>query len=389
MTYSSLTGHTAIAWGARLALVNYISGFTTKPALSIIETLSDWISQGEMDGTVSMLENEAAIYTAAANAAGEGQRVFALTSGQYLMMAFNLIHAASNWRIPMVLFNLVVNDQDNTTTIPDHDSALAARDSGFIQLYCASCQEIVDSMLLAYRLSEDEAVRLPVLINLDHQSLCVAQEEVDIPNRTAARQFIGSCLQPVSEPAIMTLESRRYAAKARTQPGYRYSMHLALQQALAIYDELADEFRDFFGRHYPAIEAHACDDADFMFILTGACLHHANEAITRLRETGWKIGVLRPRLLRPFPHHSLIRLLRGKQAVAVIDTHLSPGKGGVLHSEIVSALYGQHDATPIVASFVVGQGNQDISVKQFLDIAVTLREAAETGATPYPRVLTA
>ena len=40
---------------------------------------------------------------------------------------------------------------------------LAARDSGFLQIHCATCQEVVDSLLIAYRLAEDPRVRLPVI----------------------------------------------------------------------------------------------------------------------------------------------------------------------------------------------------------------------------------
>lgn len=386
MTYQSLTGHAAIAWGARLALVNYIPGFAGSPAVDVIDTLSDWINKGEMVGKISTHENEADMLSAAAIAASNGQRVFAVTTDQYLMMAFNLINAASDWRVPMVLFNLAVPNQSNTSYMPGDDTALATRDSGFIQFCCASCQEILDMMLLAYRLSEDVAVRMPVLINLDHQSLYFSSEDVDIPNPTAARQFIGSSLQPLPASTIHPFEPQPVNNKSN-QLGFHYSIHLASQQALAIYDDLADEFRDFFGRYYPSIETHACDDADFVIILSGANLHNADEAVTQLRAAGWRVGILRPRLLRPFPQHRLIQLLLGKKAVAVIDTQLSPGKGGVLHGEIVSTLYGQPKAPPVIASFLVNGSNHAISVQRFIEIAETLHEAVDTSTIPYPRLL--
>lgn len=386
MSSSSLSGHAAVAWGARLALVNYILGFAASPAIDIIDILADWIKQGEMDGSLSILETEDAMYSAAAIAASNGQRVFAVTTGKHLMLALNLIHAASNWRVPMVMFNLIVSDETDTLSAPDHNTALAARDSGFIQFYCASCQEVLDTVLLAYRLSEDETVRLPVLISLDRHSLRNTHEEVEIPNVTAARQFIGSRVQQTHVPEILTIGSH-VDMDIKPGSGFRFSMHLASQQALTVYDELAEEFRDFFGRYYPAIESHSCDDAEFVFIVTGACLCPALEATRQLRESGWKVGVLRPRLLRPFPQDRLIHLLHGKRAVAVIDDHLSPGKGGVLHGEIVSALYGQHGIPPIVASFLVRQCDQEISVRQFLNMAEELREAVDTGTALEPRIL--
>jgi pyruvate ferredoxin oxidoreductase alpha subunit len=63
------------------------------------------------------------------------------------------------------------------------------------------------------------------------------------------------------------------------------------------------------------------------------------------------------------------------------------GKGGVLHTEIASALYGQGDNAPILASFIGGLGGRDISAEEFYQIATTLQDAAKQNVTPPPRLL--
>jgi pyruvate ferredoxin oxidoreductase alpha subunit len=168
---------------------------------------------------------------------------------------------------------------------------------------------------------------------------------------------------------------------------FRYESHLAAQNGLAVYDELASEFAESFGRDYPAIEAWQCEDADIVLVMLGSFATKARAAVDRLREAGHKVGLLRPRLLRPFPAEQFRALLAGKAGVAVIDQNISMGMGGVLHSELAGALYGHADAPPRLLSFIGGLGGRDISMEEFFEIAATTRQAVDAGHTPPPRLL--
>ena len=168
---------------------------------------------------------------------------------------------------------------------------------------------------------------------------------------------------------------------------FRYETHLASQQALTVYDEVAGEFDRVFGRRYDTVEAYRLADADFVFVMMGSFASKAREAVDRLREAGSRVGLLRPRLLRPFPEEAVYAQLKDRQGVAVIDQNISMGKGGVLHSELASALYGKQGAPPILASFIGGLGGRDITAQEFYEIARILRDASAKGETPPPRLL--
>jgi pyruvate ferredoxin oxidoreductase alpha subunit len=157
-------------------------------------------------------------------------------------------------------------------------------------------------------------------------------------------------------------------------------------EALSVYDDIANEFNERFGRYHPAVEGYRTDDADYAFVMMDCFATKAKDAVDRLRDSGIKIGLVRPRLLRPFPQQALQNALNGKKAVGIIDQNLSMGKGGVLHTEIASALYGQNNA-PILASFIGGLGGRDISAEEFYQIATTLQDAAKQNVTPPPRLL--
>jgi pyruvate ferredoxin oxidoreductase alpha subunit len=167
---------------------------------------------------------------------------------------------------------------------------------------------------------------------------------------------------------------------------FRYEMHLAALNGLTVYGELAEEFAREFGRQQPAVEAYRSDDAEVVFFMIGSFASKAKAAVDRLRLAGVKIGLVRPRLLRPFPEAPLQKILAGKRGVAVIDQNISMGKGGVLCAELASALYGQKDA-PVLVSFIGGLGGRDISPEEFYEMAAVTRQAAQTGQAPPPRLL--
>lgn len=388
MKRTLLTGNGAVAWGARLAGVDYVPAFPITPQTEIIETLANWIDAGEMEGRLVTMESEHSMITAAGSAAATGVRVFSATSSQGLLYAMEMLYTVSGWRAPFVLVNVSRGLSAPITLEPDHNDILAARDSGFLQIHCASCQEVLDSTLMAYRLAEDERVRLPVIVNMDGFYLSFTREPVQIPDKRSARQFVGSfnaenirfrATAPLSH-AVAVLSSGPYSY-------FRYETHLAALNGLAVYEEIADEFSDCFGRRHDMVEAYRADDAEYLFVMMGSFANKAREAVDRMREEGWAIGLIRPRLLRPLPSSRLQQLLAGRRGVAVIDQNLSMGMGGVLHSELAAALYGKDDAPLVVASFIGGLGGRDISTEEFFEMAKSVRRAVDTGQIPPPRLL--
>jgi pyruvate ferredoxin oxidoreductase alpha subunit len=383
-----LTGNGAAAWGARLAGTDYIPAFPITPQTEIIESLAAWIDKDEMEARLVTLESEHSMITAAGAAAATGVRVFSATSSQGLLYGMEMIYTVAGWRAPFVLINVSRGLSAPITLEPDHNDILAARDSGFLQIHCATCQEVLDSTLLAFRLGEDERVRLPVIVNLDGFYLSFTREPVELPETQSANEFVGAynpenmqfrASAPVSE-AVAVLGGAPYSY-------FRYETHLAAQNALDVYDQLAEEFAERFGRQHDTIEAYQTDDADFVFVMMGSFATKAKEAVDRLRDAGQAVGLLRPRLLRPFPTNHFRRLLAGKKGVAVIDQNLSMGMGGVLQAELASALYGQADAPAILVSFIAGLGGRDITSEEFFEMLAITRRAFEDGQTPPPRLL--
>jgi pyruvate ferredoxin oxidoreductase alpha subunit len=387
MTRMLLTGNAAAAWGARLAGVDYVPAFPITPQTEIIETLAHWADTGALDCRLVTLESEHSMMTAAGAAAATGVRVFTTTSSQGLLYAMEMLYTTAGWRAPFVLVNVSRGLSAPITLEPDHNDVLAARDTGFLQIHCATCQEVLDSVLLAFRLAEDKRVRLPVIVNMDGFYLSFTREPVELPDADLVRDFVGTfepgnikfrASAPVSQ-AVAVLGGTPYSY-------FRYEMHLAALNGLAVYEEVAGEFARTFGRRQDAVEAYRSDDAEFVFVMLGSYATKAKEAVDRLRDAGQKIGLVRPRLLRPFPEARLRQILMGKKGAAVIDQNISLGKGGVLFAELASALYHQKNM-PILTSFIGGLGGRDLAPEEFYEMAAITRQAAQTGQAPPSRLL--
>lgn len=357
-----MTGNAAAAWGARLAAVDYVPAYPITPQTEIIETLSKWIRRGEMDARLVQLESEHSMLTAAGSASSTGARVFTATSSQGLLYGMEMLYNISGWRAPMVLVNVSRGLAAPITLEPDHNDVLAARDSGFLQLHAENCQEIVDMILLAYRMAEDKRIMLPVIVNLDGFYLSFTREKVELPDRKKAESFL-----PEYKGFNPFRASRPVAKGSSVMSGqlysyFRYQMHTASLNALTLLPKLSEEYEQLFGRSYGPVEGYMLDDAEFVLVMTNSFTTIGRQAVARMRAKGVRAGLLKIRMLRPFPAEAVMGALKGRQAAAVFDQNIAPGSGGIIYPEIVSALYHEKDRPEKVFPVIGGLGGKQITI---------------------------
>jgi pyruvate ferredoxin oxidoreductase alpha subunit len=382
-----LTGNAAAAWGARLADVDYVPAFPITPQTEIIELLAQWTAEGSMAGRFVSMDSEHSMFTAAGAAAAAGARVFTATSSQGLLYGFEMLYTIAGWRVPLVVVNVSRGLASPITLEADHNDILSARDSGFMQIHTATCQEVVDTILMAYRLAEDTRIMLPVLVNLDGFTLSFTREPVVLP----ATQVVATFLPPY-QPQHAFIRGDRPMAQGTAVLGgavysyFRYQQHLAQAQALTVYRQIADDFARHFGRYYGLVESFALDDAEYVLVMSNALAMQGKAAVQRLRASGVKAGLLRLRVLRPFPAADIVAALAGRRAVAVLDQNLAPGLGGITFQEIAAALYA-HDARPPLLNVIGGLGGKNISDAEFDAVFDDLQRLAAGAHVVSPRLL--
>ncbi|MEW6418112.1 MAG: pyruvate synthase [Nitrospirota bacterium] len=387
MRKEMLTGNASAAWGVRLAEVDYVPVYPITPQTEIIETLARWICDGAMDAKLITMDSEHSMITAAGAASATGARSFTATSSQGLMYGFEMLYTVAGWRVPLVMVNVSRGLSSPITLEPDHNDILAARDTGFLQIHCETCQEVLDSILMAYRLAEDERVLLPAFVNMDGFYLSFTREPVEIPDLEEVRRFL-----PPYRPRHAFFKASQPMAQGIAALGgptysyFKYQMHLASTNALDVYKEISLEFEKIFGRKYGTYEGYMMDDAEYVLVMTNSFSTMGKAAIKKAREKGIKAGLLRLRLLRPFPETDIKDVMMGRKAIAVIDQNISIGKGGILYSEIVSCLYNE-EKKPLLLSFVAGLGGKNISPGEFEFVFGNMIKAVETGEVTAQKLL--
>ncbi len=389
MTEDLVTGNKAAAIAVKLCNVEYIPAYPITPQTEIIEILSRWILEKKLDAKFVTFESEHSMITAAGAASLSGVRTFTATSSQGLLYATEMLYNVVGWRSPFVLVNVSRGLSSPITLLPDHNDVLSIRDTGFIQIHAETCQDVLDSVIMGYRISEDPQVNIPVLVNLDGFYLSYTREKVNIPDSNPVSEFLPEYI-PVSgyinakNPSslgVVVLNSSAYSY-------FRYQLHLSSMNVLKIYDDVSKKFEKTFGRKYDLTEGYMIDDADYVIVITNSFSTIAKEAVNRLRkEYGKSVGLLKIRMVRPFPSNDIWKKLIGKKGVAVIDQNISVGSGGILYPEIVSSLYDKEDRPKTILSFIGGLGGKKITFSEFKYVFSALEDAARGNSPVSSTVL--
>ena len=382
-----LTGNGAAAWGARLARVDYIPAYPITPQTEIIETLAKWVREGSMDAKLVQLESEHSMMTAAGSASLAGARVFTATSSQGLLYAMEMLYNISGWRAPLVLLNVSRALAAPITLEPDHNDVLAARDSGFLQFHAETCQEVADLELLAYRVAEDSRVLLPAIVNLDGFYLSFTRERAVLPDQPAVDNFLPPYKPPHPFTASEPVAKGSAVMEGYTYSFFRYNMHAAALKARSVFAEASRDYERLFGRRYDPVEGYMLEDAEYVLVMSNSFTALGKEAVKRMRDRGIAAGLLKLRMVRPFPTEEIAQKLWGRKVVAVFDQNIAPGFGGIFYPEVVSALYHSRGRPQAILPVIGGLGGKQMTSKEMEAIFEEMLAIDRRGVTPSPMYL--
>jgi pyruvate ferredoxin oxidoreductase alpha subunit len=377
MKHILITGNEAAAWGARLVEPQFIPTFPITPQTECIETLARWKVEGDLPGTdFERMESEHSVMSAAIGAAAVGARVFTATSSQGLMLMHEVLYIASGMRLPIVMANISRGLSAPVTLWSDHNDFLDQRDSGWIMFHAENNQEVLDMILQGYRVAEDPKVLLPVMVNMDGYVLSFTDEPVIIPSYEDVKQFM-----PAYDPQHTITPDRPVTVGPPVMDeytDYKAQAHLASRNALTVLKDVQDDFEKIFGRRYHTVDEFILDDAELVLITQGSMSTTAKAAILEMREEGVKVGLLRLRVIRPWPGEIICKALQNAKAIAVIDRNIAPGKGGIMLPEIVETLYHSNNR-PLVSGFIVGLGGKPQTEARIKEITHKLADDLASG----------
>jgi len=352
-----MSGNETVSQAVKLSRVQVISAYPITPQTSISEKLSEICGSGEMDAKFVKVESEHSAMATLIGASSTGVRTFTATSSQGLALMQELLFWVSGARLPVVMVNVNRAMAAPWTIWCDQTDSVSQRDTGWLQFYCWSNQEILDSVICAFRIAEE--LLIPCMVCHDGFFISHTHEVIDIPEQNQVDAF----LPPrKAEYKLDTSDPRTFSGG--TMPSmfmeFRYKVQAAFERAQGVIDQTYERFEQAFGRGYRAVEAYYADDAEVLLIASGSAASTVYHTVRQLHESGRKVGLLRFRQLRPLPVEGVLKHLTDGAALAVIDRNLSPGTGGVFAQELRAALH-RNGVDHRVHEFVAGLGGRDIT----------------------------
>ncbi|MCL2679338.1 MAG: pyruvate ferredoxin oxidoreductase [Dehalococcoidia bacterium] len=369
----------AIGEMVKMADVDVVAAYPITPQTHIVEHIAELVADGELNAEYVPVESEHSAMSACLGSAAVGARTFTATAGQGLELMHEVLYVASGMRLPIVMTVANRSLAAPLSVWGDHSDVMAVRDTGWIQIFCENGQDVVDNVICAFRIAEDNKVLLPVMVHLDGFHLSHVIEPMLFPEPEEVKDF----LPPNKYP--LPLNPAKPVAMGDFAPPFiyteaRWAHETALRQSKQTILKVWDEFAGKFGRQYKPVESYRADDAKTLLFTIGSFSETAMTAVDALREEGLDIGLVRLRLWRPFPFEELRAVVKGAETLIVLDRALSVGgPGGPVCSEIRSALY-DANPRPKIVSFVGGLGGRDITVDGFSAIVKRGIELAKTGS---------
>lgn len=375
-----IDGNEAAAIAAKLARVKVVSAYPITPQTPVVEKIAEFIANGELDAEFIKVESEHSAMSACIGAAATGVRTFTATSSQGLMLMSEMLFAAAGMRLPIVMANANRALSAPLNIWCDHQDSMAVRDSGWIQFYCENNQEILDSIIQAFRIAEE--VMIPVMVSYEGFILSHTAEPVDIPEQAEVDEFL-----PLQTYPYPLDPEKPVTLGAVGVPEYYMEIRSMLQEemlsAKKTVVEVGRKFRRKFGRKSEIVEGYRTKDADVVIVTLGSLAGSLREIVDRYRKRGTRVGMVKLRLFRPFPEKEILELLEGVKGVGVLEKNISLGSAGAVFLDLGAALAITRKP-PVLLDFICGLGGRDVTD---LQIAMAIRETAKVakaGKTKHP-----
>lgn len=374
-----LTGNHAAAYACKSAKVQVVAAYPITPQSPVVEKISEFVEGGELPETQFVcVESEQSAISAVVAASQLGSRVFTASSANGLAYMYEILCWAAGSRLPIVMCIATRALGAPWSVWTDHQDAFSVRDVGFMQQFVESNQEAYDTVLMSYRISEDPRVYLPSFVSYDGYILSHTMMSVQIEDQEKVDEF----LPPLKPHIHLTDFENVKSVNAVTPPGltkrpegntpgyyeFRYSMQKAHEYAIDVVEEVAQEFKEKFGRSYGngIYKPYHADDAEILIFAVGSVASESRGVVDSLRSEGIKVGLISLKLYRPFPVTHLRKAFQNAKLVVVFDRDVGYGMEGILCSELKSALYAA-DNRPVIRGFIVGLGGRDITANQLVD----------------------
>lgn len=372
MSIRYITGCNAASEAVRLAKVEVIAAYPITPQTHIVQSISQDVFNGKLPAEFVAVEGEHSAMSAAVGASMTGARAFTASSSQGLAYMHEVLYYAAGLRAPVVMAIANRSLASPVTIFVDHQDSLPQRDTGFLQFYAENCQDILDLILLAYKVGEDERVLLPVMVSFDGFYLSHVSEPVDVPDPEVIDLFLP---KDPKYPYLDVKDPKLFNVMAFPEHFEELSRdrYMSMEKAAQVFDEANLEFEKLVGRKHNRIETYQMNDAEYALVGLGSMMGTTRVAVDALRKTGEKVGMISIKSYRPLPVAELYQALKNCKSVGVLDRDVAYGTGGIVYQDVSRCLTNGTERV-CMKNFILGIGGRDITIPMIEKCFKTLIE---------------
>lgn len=375
-----MSGNEAIAVAMKQINPDVVAAFPITPSTEVPQYFSTFVADGVVDTEFVAVESEHSAMSACVGAQAAGARAMTATSANGLGLMWEVLYIAAASRLPIVMACVNRTMSGPLNIHNDHSDSMGARDSGWIQLYSENNQEAYDNMLMAHRIGEHPDVLLPVMVCQDGFITSHAIENIELVEDDKVKAFVGEykpeyyLLNRNNPIAVGPLDHFTHCFEHKRQQAE------AMKNAKKVILEVSEEFAKMTGRKYGLFEEYKTEDAEVAVVVLNSTAGTAKYVVDRMRAEGKKVGLIKPRVFRPFPVDEIASALSKFKAVAVMDKADGfNAAGGPLFTDVTSAMFAKGVFGPKVINYIYGLGGRDVKSNDIEIVYNELLKIADTG----------
>ncbi len=376
-------GNEAAAWGVAKAKPDMVAVYPITPQSSLAEYVAQFVADGVIDADLMDVEGEHSVLSVLQGACLAGARTYTATCGQGLAFMFEPYFRTPPLRLPIVM-SIVTRDGITPQCVwGGQQDAMTVKEVGWIQMYCETNQEILDTMILAYKIAEDRDVMIPVNVCHDGNYQSYGVEQIVLPDQDMVDGFLGEknvnwhvALDPEKPMGVDPLTGGAEGVGPARFVRYRKGSCQGMQNALEVITRVHEDWGKITGRSYsPLVEEYRLDDADYAIVTIGGMTGAGKDAVDEMRLAGEKVGLIKIKTFRPFPQQALLKAVSKVKAVGVVDRSVNFGwNSGPVYQELLGVLYQMEKRIPAI-SFIGGLAGADLTIDNFKDTIKTTKKA--------------
>ncbi|MCH4185158.1 MAG: pyruvate ferredoxin oxidoreductase [Eggerthellaceae bacterium] len=380
----SATGNQMVADAFRQADPDVMAAYPITPQTTIVENYAKFVANGQVHTEFVTVESEHSAMSACIGASAAGGRVATATSSQGLALMWEELHIAAGMRCPIVMANANRAISAPINIHGDHSDIMGTRDTGWIILFAETAQEAYDNSIIAFKVAEDPRVLLPVMTTLDGFVTTHAMDRCVLEDDQTVAKFIGQYHplyplldtdHPVAQGMFANLGNSFMKAKLQVRR--------TIEGSLDVIKEAGQSWSDICGRPFDIVDSWGTEDADYLIVALGSMAGNARHTARMLRAEGKKVGVVRPRVFRPFPAKEIAQACSHAKRIAVFDRSDSLGaQFAPLGAEVATSLYNEGLSIP-VSNYVVGLGGADVTIDEIKSVYSDLADGTGSGTISY------